>query len=815
MGLFDRLFGKNDEEKEPLELRPEKREPLRFRKGDKIQNRHEVKAVLGGGMGVVYIAIDHEWNRVFAIKTFQDKFLWNEDIINRFMEEAETWVNLERHTNILFANFVHKIEGKPFIFLEYIDGGDLSQFIGRMDISQALDFAIQFCTGMDYAYNKLGIIHRDIKPGNVMVARDDRFRFGHAFKVTDFGLVKALGKTYVEGVLESPSISTGMGTWPYMPPEQFPEKIQAKFSFKSMPITTRTDVYSFGVTLYEVLTRGLPFYNPLQDGRIPSETTLNGIFTKSPTSPLRISSQIPERLDGLIMKCLEKNPEDRYQDFEELREELIGIYNDYMGEEYVVIGREEPLTYADWGNKGFSLNNLDRHREAIQCFNKALKNNPTYAEAWNNKGISLHSLGHFEEAIECYNKALAINHGYKKAWNMKGLSLSNLDKFEEALKCFDKALEIDSNFVPAWHNKGNCLSFLGDESGALKCYDKAIVIDTKFFDAWLSKGETLKKLKSFDDAIACYRTAIENFRNVAMDILLNFRISEAYNEKGILLAQRGQFDVAIESLDSAIKIFPKEALESKKTALANVHYQKAVILLREFNQYEEAFKELETSLKIDPEFEPAIKAYKSLQVESPQANDAQGILNFAWGLQNEGKFKEAIEKYHEAIKNAPHEKEMIMLAYLNIGNIFYEKKEFELAIQNYKNAVRINPTHDWPYHNLANAFRDIGKFETAINEYKKAIRINPNAHVYYKNLGLVYVEIGNFDLAAQAIQKAIDISHGADSLNYYNLGVIFFKKGKYQEAIKYFKKFIKIAPQQYASYVEQAKETINQLKRMI
>ena len=213
MPLFDRLFGKNDEENQPLEHISERTEPQRraFNIGDKILNRYEVKTVLGGGMGDVYIALDADWNQLFAIKTFKDEYLGSEEAINRFMREAETWVDLERHTNIVFANFVQKIPqvyGKPYIFLEFIYGDaryslDLRGYIGHLDIPQALDFAIQFCTGMCYALEKFpDLVHRDIKPDNVMITKD------RVAKITDFGLVKILDESKIEIKIEKELVTT-------------------------------------------------------------------------------------------------------------------------------------------------------------------------------------------------------------------------------------------------------------------------------------------------------------------------------------------------------------------------------------------------------------------------------------------------------------------------------------------------------------------------------------------------------------------------------------------------------------------------------
>lgn len=316
------------------------KEGLRWQIGDKIQGRYEVTDVKGGpgksGMGIVYIATDqllyplvstipdrearYESEKKFgsgrfAIKTFQNRFLRDKDTINRFIQEAEVWIKLGEHDNIVRAHYVQKIEGKPYIFLEYIDGGDITRWVGKITVHQALDFAIQFCTGMDYAYKKLRIIHRDIKPGNILIAKDK------IVKITDFGLASALpGRTEKLHLIlhGSPAVSSGRGTLLYMPPEQFSEDIQRQFSFKPRPVTIRTDIYSFGVTFYYLLTERLPTGTPGDsDYKIISR-----IFNENPISPMQVSNDIPRKLDQLIMKCLEKDPKDRYKDFKELRKNL-------------------------------------------------------------------------------------------------------------------------------------------------------------------------------------------------------------------------------------------------------------------------------------------------------------------------------------------------------------------------------------------------------------------------------------------------------------------------------------------------------------
>jgi serine/threonine protein kinase len=531
MGFFDRFRKSTGAEPKPEPDVVQKITPL-WGKGYKILNHWEIIDIKRGGMGIVYIAYDHEWGRIVAIKTFQDKYLWDEDVIKRFMAEAQTWTELERHTNIVYANFIQRIEGKPLLFLEYIDGGDLNPFIGNLTIEGSLDFAIQFCTGMEYAYQNLGVIHRDIKPGNVMVQKDPRFKSGYAFKITDFGLVKVLGDKFLE---EFVKISTGIGTLPFMPPEQFPERIQGKFSFKGQ-VTTKSDIYSFGVTLYLLLTGKMPF------------SDLNEIFKKYPDRPKNLNLKIPEPLDKLIIKCLEKNPDKRYTDFTELKEKLVEIYNDFTHESYAVVGEKEKLTYSDWNNKGLAHNELGNSQEAIGCCDKALEINRRDAKAWNNKGIALASLGNLPEAIRCYDKALEINSREAKAWNNKGIILLTLGKYQEAIRCYDKALEINPRYDRAWNNKGVSLGTHGNSQEAIGCCDKALEINPRYFEAWNNKGLALADLGKYQEAIGCYGKALE----------INPRDAKAWNNKGIALQELGKHQEAIECFEKFIEFAPPQ-----------------------------------------------------------------------------------------------------------------------------------------------------------------------------------------------------------------------------------------------------------------
>lgn len=258
-----------------------------FKIGDKILNRYEVKEIKEGGMG----------RGLFAIKTFKDEFLREEGAIKRFKRECRTWIALESHENIVLADFIREIKGKPYLFMEYVDGMDLSEWIKNkeLDIPSTIDFAIQFCNGMIYANNKVhGIIHRDIKPSNIMISKNK------VLKITDFGLVKSGLSSGSSSITSSKAV---VGSFPYMSPEHFKGLKETKLE---------SDIYSFGICLYEMLTKKLP---------CTADTFPEWMYKhlmEIPKNPREINPSVPKELNAIVMKCLQKNPNDRYRDFQDI-----------------------------------------------------------------------------------------------------------------------------------------------------------------------------------------------------------------------------------------------------------------------------------------------------------------------------------------------------------------------------------------------------------------------------------------------------------------------------------------------------------------
>ena len=265
--------------------------------GQIVKERYEILEILGeGGMAFVYKARDTQLERVVAIKTLKPNYVNQETFVERFKREAKTAANLN-HPNIVQI-FDWGIEDEPYFVMEYIEGSTLTSIIAKnktISLSDILFIGAQVSSGLHAAHEK-GLVHRDIKPGNIMITPDGKV------KVTDFGIVSLQNE-------ESDITKTGsiLGTASYISPEQAQGK----------PVSIESDLYSLGTVLYELIAGKPPFI-----GETPISTATKHL-TERPEKPSSFRRDLPKGVESAIMKLLEKATYDRFKSAEDLRATLL------------------------------------------------------------------------------------------------------------------------------------------------------------------------------------------------------------------------------------------------------------------------------------------------------------------------------------------------------------------------------------------------------------------------------------------------------------------------------------------------------------
>jgi serine/threonine-protein kinase len=397
-----------------------------------------------GGMGVVYRAHDPFIERDVAIKVISEHVLHLSEIRERFYREARSAGKLS-HENITIVHDVGEIDRKPFIVMEYLKGRDLRSIIDSkesLSLAQKLDYAVQICNGLQFAHSKK-IVHRDIKPENIKVLENGKV------KIMDFGIAKPEASTMTQ---------TGMkiGTLYYMSPEQI----------KGIPVDKRSDIFSFGVVLYELLAYKKPFEGS-------ASAVMYQIVHEEPEKITLPESDLVDEVQAVVSTCLKKNMEDRYSDCSEITRDLEAIVEKARQTQQVEVLLAE-------GRELFEQQELT---EAKAKFNEILKFDPNHTEAKAFKQQCLEreqqlekiralieksriyfQKGHYDDALKVLEDLSSIDSKNREAQELiqeiergkridgvlgEGKDLLNNEKYEDAIKKFNQVLEIDSQHALA------------------------------------------------------------------------------------------------------------------------------------------------------------------------------------------------------------------------------------------------------------------------------------------------------------------------------------------------------------------------------
>ena len=423
--------------------------------GDVVEDLYEIRGSASGGMGTVYFAYHRLWNMMLAIKTPQRKAVEQEANAQRFLREAELWVDLGVHPNIATCYYACLINGLPRLFIEYVDGGSLEEWVENRKLTglvQEVDLMLQFCHGMIHAEAK-GMMHRDIKPANCLLTQEG------ALKITDFGLVKRLAekidpdadqadvtdattRAYQAAATVQDSGVTG-SPW-YMAPERFKRK----------PEDIRSDVYPFGVMVYEVILNKMPFKF---SGAFSLQALIKCHLKVPPVDPLSARPDLPLDLAEIIMTCLEKKPEDRYPSFVAVCEAFERVWAKLSpGRKPIRRPNVIDLKADSLNNQAVSLYDLGREKDARALLEDAHSVNPDHLETvynlhtkrWEYAETSDREVIAHMESLKIESRATP---DYK---HLLGLILLQRGEPQDALTLLRQACDEGSQYKSRWRPLG-------------------------------------------------------------------------------------------------------------------------------------------------------------------------------------------------------------------------------------------------------------------------------------------------------------------------------------------------------------------------
>jgi serine/threonine protein kinase/Flp pilus assembly protein TadD len=716
---------------------------------------YKVRAAIGaGGMGEIYRASDTRLRRDVAIKILPEKFMQNASAVERFMREAHAASALN-HPNILTIYDIGEHDKIHFIATEFVEGRTLRELMtaAPLDLAEALDIAVQVSGALVAAHNA-GIVHRDIKPENIMVRAD-----GYV-KILDFGIAKLSERAPHKAETDAPTLiqsqtTPGMilGTANYMSPEQA----------RGLEVDARSDIFSLGVVLYEMIAARPPFSGDTISDVIAS-------ILKSEPRPLgELVKNVPPELEWSISKALDKNRDGRYQTIEVFLGDLKRL--------------RQRLEFETELKRGGNSNFISAERQTTLVLSKDSLARPARKT---------------RKAIDSLAVLPLVNAGDDP--NAEYLSDGITECIINSLSMLPKLRVVPRSTVFRYKGKQTDLQEIGNELGVRAIFagrvvqiNDSIIVKTELVDI---ANEAHLWGEQYRRTITDIFTLVEE---IAEDISEKLKLKLTGEQKKQLAKRYTENTEAYQFyLKGRYFVTSKRTEEWIKKGIE--YFQKAIDLdpnyALAFSGIADAYGFLASSTGgwSPHKGYPLAKAAAQKALEIDEAlGEAHCSLGFS-RLLYDWNWKEAEREFKRAIELSPS------YASAHDGYGFYLKAvgRFDEAIEKGKQVQRLDPLSPFAHVSLGYAYYFARDYEKAIEECSKALELDKYSTSAYRNLGLAYLQQGNLDGAIAALNKAVTFSSGGLAFESY-LGFACALAGKQTEALEILENLQEIAGRQYVS----------------